>query len=58
MQNRIYRTLRKALAHFEKAERRYRDYQALSNMSDYELDDIGLVRGDIVSAIRNGRPER
>lgn len=55
MQNRIYRSLRTAFANFEKAERRYRDYQALNNMSDHELNDIGLTRYDIAAAIRTGR---
>lgn len=55
MRNHIHRSLRTVFARFEEAERRYRDRQTLSNMSDYELDDIGLTRGDIASAIRTGR---
>lgn len=59
MTNPIYRTLRAAFVHFETAERRYRDHNTLSNMSDYELDDIGLTRGDIARALRTGRrPKR
>lgn len=55
MTNPIYRTLKSAMAQFDKAERRHRDLQALSNMSDYELSDIGLTRTDIRRAMRTGQ---
>jgi uncharacterized protein YjiS (DUF1127 family) len=37
------------------AERR--TYAKLSRLNDHMLEDIGISRGNIRSAIRNGRPE-
>ena len=36
------------------AERR--DHAILSNLDDHMLKDLGLTRGNILSAIRDGRP--
>jgi uncharacterized protein YjiS (DUF1127 family) len=33
-------------------------YKALASLSDYELNDIGLSRGDIKYIARGGKPYR
>ncbi len=36
---------------------RRRDYARLSSLDDYMLRDIGLTRGSIRAAFRDGRPQ-
>lgn len=43
----IYRSVRQALKRFEQAGQIRRDWQRLSAMSDYQLNDIGMTRGDL-----------
>ena len=38
-----------------KYRRHQHDYQKLSAMSDHELKDIGLTRGDVVASFERGR---
>ena len=38
------------LSRFREYRRYQRDYQKLSAMSDHELKDIGLTRGDVMAA--------
>lgn len=51
----FHRSLGRAIERIGDAQRRYRDFQSLNAMSDHELDDIGLTRGDVMTAFRTGR---
>ena len=46
------------LAYLKDREKQYRDLSQLSAMSDAQLRDIGLHRGDIRNAVYGQGPER